>query len=79
MIGNKPQEKYGNGAWRFSKKILNRIKHFFRKSKNVIEYYTSLISTLKFNVLNNVERNWRVKLNFLAYEKLQHKVEYKFL
>ncbi len=98
FLANRLQEKYGDGMkWRFNKKILNRIKHFFKKSRNVIEYYTSLLSTkivneivkrnsaivmedlrdLKFNVLNNVKKNWRIKLNLLAYRKLQRKIEYK--
>ena len=97
-LANKLQQKYGEGMkWRFNKKILNRIRYFYRKAKNVIEYYTSLISTkianevvkknttivmenlknLKFNILNNVKKNWRVKLNLLAYRKLQRKIEYK--
>ncbi len=78
---------------------MNRIRHFCRKARNIIEYYTSLISAkivneivkrnativmedlrnLKFNVLSNVKKDWRIKLNLLAYRKLQRKVEYKML
>ena len=97
-LANKLQQKYGEGMkWRFVPRILSRVRHFYRKAKNVIEYYTSLISTkivnevvkrnativmedlrgLKFNVLSNVKKDWRVKLNLLAYKKLQKKIEYK--
>ncbi|OYT26832.1 MAG: hypothetical protein B6V02_00960, partial [Thermoprotei archaeon ex4572_64] len=35
------------------------------------------LRNLKFNVLSNVRKDWRIKLNLLTYRKLQHKIEYK--
>jgi len=37
------------------------------------------LRNLKFNVLGEVKEDWRVKLNLLAYKKLQKKIEYKML
>ena len=38
-LANRLQRKYGKGMkWRFNKKILNRVKYFYKKAKNIIEY-----------------------------------------
>jgi len=35
------------------------------------------LKNLKIDVLDNVRKDWKIKLNLLAYRKLQHKIEYK--
>jgi len=55
-LANRLQKKYGNGVkWRFDKKVMSRIKYFYKKARNVIEYYASLLSTEVVNEV--VKRN----------------------
>jgi len=44
-LANKLQERYPK-IWRFNKRILNRIRYFYRRARNIIEHTTSLASTL---------------------------------
>ena len=44
-LANELQKRYPR-TWRFNKRILSRIRYFYRKARNVIEHTTSLVSTL---------------------------------
>ncbi|PCN50894.1 hypothetical protein B6U99_01795 [Candidatus Geothermarchaeota archaeon ex4572_27] len=44
-LANELQRKYSR-IWRFNKRILNRIRYFYRRARNIIEHTTSLVSTL---------------------------------